>query len=168
MGFDMNYEITLAEPADAQCIASMSERLIEYGLPLSWDVPRVVRHMRRRDSIVIKAVGRDSGRDADALLGFGIMNFQQDAAHLSLLAVEPDCRRRKIGRGLLAWLEETAVTAGTFFISLEVRTRNTAAQHFYRALGYDEMDRVVGYYSGIEDAVLFARDLRVYTTEKFD
>jgi hypothetical protein len=28
------------------------------------------------------------------------------------------------------------------------------------------MDRVVGYYSGIEDAVLFARDLRVYTLAK--
>lgn len=162
----MNYDIALAEPVDAQRIASMSGQLIEHGLPPSWDVPRVVRHMRHRDSVVIKAVGREGEHDPEALLGFAIMSFQQDAAHLSLLAVEPDYRRLKIGRGLLAWLEETAVTAGTFFISLEVRAGNRAAQRFYRALGYDETDRVVDYYSGIEDAVLFARDLRVYTLAK--
>ncbi|MFQ5635469.1 MAG: GNAT family N-acetyltransferase [Gammaproteobacteria bacterium] len=133
----------------------MSGRLIECGLPRSWDAARVLRHMRRRDDVVIKAMS------GTTLAGFAIMSFADDAAHLNLLAVEPHCRRMAIGRGLMTWLEKSAVCAGTFFVSLEVRVDNHGAKRFYRALGYDETDVIRGYYNGIEDAAVFARDLRV-------
>lgn len=158
----MNCDIQPATIADAESIAEMSGRLIEYGLPRSWGVPRVVRNIRRRDDVVIKAVSGTS------VAGFAIMSFSDDAAHLSLLAVEPVYRRLAVGRGLLTWLEQSAVCAGTFFVSLEVRAGNHGARHFYRALGYDETDTVPGYYNGIEDAVVFARDLRVCVSPEAD
>lgn len=141
--------------ADAPHLSEMSGRLIEHGLPRSWQVPRVVRHMRRRDNVVIKA------EIEDQVAGFAIMSFTDEAAHLNLLAVEPQFRRMAVGRRLLTWLEESAVCAGSFFVSLEVRVGNRGARRFYRALGYDETDLILGYYSGLEDAVAFARDLRV-------
>ena len=151
----MEIDIRPAGIADAPHLSEMSGRLIEYGLPRSWGVPRIVRHMRRRDDVVIKAMERD------IVAGFAIMSFGDEAAHLNLLAVEPEYRRRAIGRRLLTWLEESAVCAGTFFISLEVRARNRGARRFYHALGYDETDVLPGYYNDIEDAVALARDLRV-------
>jgi len=154
----MNCEIQLAAPADAERISEMSGRLIEYGLPRSWDVSRVLRHIRRRDDVAIKAVAGTS------LSGFAIMSFSDDAAHLNLLAVESCYRGMAIGRRLLTWLEQSAVGAGTFFVSLEVRARNQGARDFYRALGYEETDVIEGYYSDIEDAIVFARDLRVCQT----
>lgn len=150
----MNRDIALATPADAVPIADMSRRLVEDGLPRSWTAPRVARHIGRRDNVVIKSVAES------ALLGFAIMGFSEDAAHLNLLAVEPAYRRRSIARDMLAWLEKSAICAGTFFISLEVRADNRGAIGFYRNMGYEETDVIAGYYSGIEDAIVFARDLR--------
>lgn len=154
----MDVVVRLATAADAQHIANMSGRLIEYGLPRSWLAPRIVRHVHRRDDLVIKAVS------ANTIIGFAIMSFADEAAHLNLLAVEPRCRRRAVGRRLLTWLEETAVCAGTFFVSLEVRAENHGARRFYRALGYDETELITGYYNGVEDAIVFARDLSVCHT----
>jgi ribosomal-protein-alanine N-acetyltransferase len=91
------------------------------------------------------------------------MQFGQDAAHLNLLAVDPRHRRRAIGRSLLAWLEETAMVAGTFVVRLELRAGNSSAQAFYEAIGYRETARVSGYYQGVEDAIQMVRDLRLAT-----
>jgi ribosomal protein S18 acetylase RimI-like enzyme len=51
------------------------------------------------------------------------------------------CRRRRgIARQLITWLEETALTAGTFTIGLELRATNFEARGFYAALGYRVTD----------------------------
>ncbi|MGI9343760.1 MAG: GNAT family N-acetyltransferase [Gammaproteobacteria bacterium] len=171
----VDYEIRLAEAADAHAIADMSRELIEHGLERSWTAARVARSIRHRGSTVIKAVvdvarvassmgdsavGR-SGMDNSAPAGFAIMTFADESAHLSLLAVGREYRRLAIARHMLTWLERTAVCAGTFFVRLEVRAANRGAAEFYRAVGYDEADLIEGYYNGVEDALVFAKDLRV-------
>jgi ribosomal protein S18 acetylase RimI-like enzyme len=144
-----------ARSSDATSIAAMSRRLIEAGLQPSWPTERVLRHVRHPESVVLTA------RAAGELLGFAIMQYGDDSAHLNLLAVEPGSQRRGIGRGLLGWLEETARVAGTFIIRLEFRATNERARAFYEALGYREVARITGYYQRMEDAVRMERDLRV-------
>jgi ribosomal-protein-alanine N-acetyltransferase len=102
-----------------------------------------------------------TARSDRGIAGFAVMCFGDDAAHLNLLAVEPAHRRRGIARRLLTWLEESALTAGTYLIGLELRASNLAAQEFYRALGYRETGRVPGYYQGVEAAIRMERDVRV-------
>jgi len=160
-----DYEIRLADAADALAIADMSRELIEHGLERSWTAARVARAIRHRNSVVIKTiiecapVACESANGAPA--GFAIMTFADDSAHLSLLAVGRKYRRLAIARRMLTWLERTAVCAGTFFVRLEVRAANRGAAEFYRAVGYDEADMIEGYYDGVEDALVFAKDLRV-------
>jgi ribosomal protein S18 acetylase RimI-like enzyme len=110
--------------------------------------------MRHPESIVLTA--RQSGTTA----GFAIMRFGDDAAHLNLLAVDPVHRRHGVARKIMTWLEETALTAGTFIIGLELRAGNQGAYAFYAAMGYRELGRVSGYYQGIENAIRMARDVR--------
>jgi ribosomal protein S18 acetylase RimI-like enzyme len=62
---------------------------------------------------------------------------------------------------MLGWLHETALTAGTFIIRLELRATSAAAHAFYRALGYRDAGRSPAYYQGVEDAICMVRDLRV-------
>ena len=149
----------LAQPGDATTIACMSKRLIEARLPWSWPPERVTKHIRHRDSVVLTA------RAAGELAGFAIMQFSDTTAHLNLLAVEPAYEGLGIGRRLVEWLEETAVTAGTFVIALEVRAANVGARWFYRRLGYREVRCIAGYYSGVENAVRMVHDLRVVCGE---
>jgi ribosomal-protein-alanine N-acetyltransferase len=89
------------------------------------------------------------------------MRYADDVAHLNLLAVDPSHRRRGVGRRLVRWLEETALTAGTFTIGLELRAENLGARAFYATLGYRELARIPGYYQGVEAAIRMQRDLRI-------
>ena len=146
------------EPAhlrDTARLAAMSGALIESGLRPRWGAERVAWHVRDPESVVLTA------RSDRGIAGFAIMRYADDAAHLNLLAVDPPYRRRGIARRLVTWLEESALTAGTYLIGLELRAGNAAAQQFYRALGYRETGRVPGYYQGVEAAIRMERDVRV-------
>jgi ribosomal protein S18 acetylase RimI-like enzyme len=149
------YRFELASPRDAAAIAALSRRLIEAGLPPAWTADRILCHIRRTDSVVL--TGRLQGR----LAGFAIMQFGEDSAHLNLLAVDTAHQRRGLGRQLMNWLHESALVAGTFDLSLELRASNVSAQRFYAALGYQNAGLIPGYYLGREDALRMSRDLRV-------
>src|SRR6478752_1447391 len=73
-------------------------------------------------------------------------------AHLALLAVELDHRKRGLGALLLAWLEKCAVTAGLELVQVEARADNQPALEFYQGQGYRQQGTVPGYYCGIVDA----------------
>jgi len=146
--------LQLARIEEAAALAQMSRALIETGLGHSWTAARIARQIQHPESAVLLA------KVAGATAGFAVMQFGDDSAHLNLLAVQPPHRRRGIARALLNWLEESARTAGTFSIALELRATSDAAYAFYRALGYQETGRVSGYYQGVEEAIRMARDLR--------
>jgi ribosomal-protein-alanine N-acetyltransferase len=151
-------QIAPALVADVQVIAEMSRRLVEVGLPWTWTPARVARHLHHHDSLVLAV--RAGGASNPTLAGFAIMHFGDDIAHLNLLAVDSRWQRRGLGRRLVEWLEQTAITAGTFSLCLEVRARSPVAQLFYREMGFTETGRVPRYYSGREDALRLAKDLR--------
>lgn len=150
----MKIAVGLATLEDAMPIAGMTARLIEAGLPHVWTHRRIANHISSSNSVVVTA------RDKLFMAGFAIMHFGEDSAHLNLLAVDPDYRRHGVGSRLIGWLEESSRVAGVQFISLEVRSSNHRALSFYSRLGYRETGVIPGYYSGIDDATLLARDLR--------
>ncbi len=148
-------ELRLARPEDARRISVMSRDLVEHGLPWSWGTARVTQQIRCPDTVVLTACSRDH------VVGFAIMRFLEESAHLNLLAVDVRYQRLGIGRRLIEWLEKSARVAGTFIISLEVRITNERARTFYRRLGYTELARIPRYYSGREAAMRMSRDLRL-------
>lgn len=156
-----DYSLELARGSDAARLAAMSQRLIEAGLRPSWTASRIGWHIRNPDSVVLTAKAGAVSFVAPVIIGFAIMRYSDDVAHLNLLAVDPVHRRRGVARQLIRWLEETAETAGTFIIGLELRASNESALQFYRKLGYRELDRVSGYYQGVEPAIRMSRDVRV-------
>lgn len=147
--------LRLAAAADAEPIAAMSHALIETGLPWTWTAQRVARNLARPETLVLTA------RDGERLAGFAIMQFGEERAHLSLLAVRADYQRQGIAGRMLGWLTESALTAGIASIHLELRESNIGARRFYLAQGFDETVRVPGYYRGVETAVRMRRDIRV-------
>ncbi|MEK7437242.1 MAG: GNAT family N-acetyltransferase [Pseudomonadota bacterium] len=147
--------LSLAAAADAAPIAVMSRDLIEGGLPWSWTPERVARNLAQRDTLVLAA------RDPALLAGFAIMQFGETRAHLSLFAVRAEYQRQGLGRRMLEWLTESALTAGIAGIDLELRETNIDARRFYLSQGFAETARVPNYYSGREGAVRMLREIRV-------
>ena len=152
-----NIRLGLARADEATAIATMSRQLIEAGLRPSWDEQRIGYCLRNRDCVVLSA------RDRRRLVGFAIMEFYDENAHLSLLAVQPGFQKQGIGRQLIEWLEASARTAGIFTIQLELRAGNDNARLFYERLGYREFGRKPAYYAGREDALRMSHDLAVAT-----
>jgi len=154
--------IRLAEQGEVKAIAEMSRDFIESGLGWRYDPVSIERAMRRRETVVLAAAERQTyvARERPSLSGFAIMDFGDERAHLVLLAVQPVQRRRGIGRRLVEWLLESALTAGIASVHLELRADNAAARRFYRALGFSETVLVPRYYNGREAAMRMIRVLR--------
>src|SRR3569832_1317614 len=143
--------IRLAKIGDAQAIAEMSRDEIEAGLAWSWTPARVRRSIADRSINVVVA------QAARSIVGFGIMQYGDEKAHLSLLAVRASRREHGVGRDLLDWLEECARAAGLERIELEARADNPDALAFYGLQGYRRFDTVHGYYQGRVDAHRLAK-----------
>jgi ribosomal protein S18 acetylase RimI-like enzyme len=146
--------VRLAISADAGEIADMSRELIETGLSWSWTRSRVARAIADADTVALIAC------DAERLVGFALMYFGDEHAHLTLLAVRPQYQRAGIGRHLVAWLVESGLVAGVAAIRLELRASNRVGRRFYERLGFAVTGRVLGYYGGVESALRMTRDIR--------
>jgi ribosomal-protein-alanine N-acetyltransferase len=150
---DSDFEIALARADEAPLIAACSRDLVEHGLRWRWTPARIRRAIAAKDMNVAVA------RTRSGLVGFGILQYLDDEAHLCLLAVVPSRRREGIGAALIAWLERTALDAGIGVIQLEARARNESARAFYSRLGYREVMLAGGMYGRDEDGVRIAKDL---------
>ena len=151
--------LRVARPHDAQAIARMSRDRIEAGLGWRWNEARVLQSLADPATNVIVAQSAGAVAARAEPLGFGIMKYRNDEAHLLLLAVRADACRRGAGTALVGWLEKSARAAGLGQIYLEARITNAAARAFYAELGYFEIQTLPGYYAGREACVRLAKDL---------
>lgn len=146
--------VRLARPADADDIAAMSRDLIERGLPWGWRPARVLGAIANPETNV--AVIREDGE----LVAFGIMEYLETDAYLSLFAVRATRQRQGLGKSLLHWLEASARAAGARRIRLEARRDNVAARSFYNELGYHETGIRRDRYSDGVDGLLLEKWLQ--------
>lgn len=145
--------IRLANAHDAYVIAEISRDFIEYGLGWNWTRRRVLKSIHDDTSNV--AVVYEQG----SVLGFGIMEYGMDTAHLVLLGVLPTQQKRGLGAALVAWLEEPARIAGVERIVVEARSDNPEAIAFYKKLGFKMLERIPGYYRETVDGIRLEKRL---------
>jgi ribosomal protein S18 acetylase RimI-like enzyme len=149
-----NITLRLAHVGDARTIAELSRDLIEHGLGWSWTRERVARNLSNPDTSAVVAC------ESERLIGFAIMYFGDEAAHLNLLAVRSEYQRAGVGRRMFEWLRASALVAGIAVVRLELRAANRPGRAFYASLGFDETGHVPYYYSGREAALRMALRLR--------
>jgi ribosomal-protein-alanine N-acetyltransferase len=154
--------LRLAKPADARLLARMSRDYIEHGLTWRWRTENVRRKIRAPETVVLVAELDVGG--VRFIGGFAVMDFdlgpELEKAQLTLLAVHPNIRRRKIGSQLLRWLHKSARVAGCQHIELQVRADNFTARRFYQTFGYQDEALIPGYYEGRKAAYQMKLRLR--------
>ncbi len=139
--------LRLADAADAETIAQMSRDLIESGLGWRYRTDRVRRLIGRRDTSSLVAC------DRSGTVGFAVLQFDDEHAHLTLLAVKPSHQRQGVARKMMQWQLESARIAGMVSVHLELRATNRPALHFYRTLGFAQTLVLAGYYEQREAAI---------------
>mmetsp|Transcript_5474 Transcript_5474/g.7580 ORF Transcript_5474/g.7580 Transcript_5474/m.7580 type:complete len:174 (+) Transcript_5474:45-566(+) len=94
-----------------------------------------------------------NGRLMGYILGKAEGNGKLWHGHVTAVTVSPDYRRLGVAKQLMAYLEKVSEEVYTaYFVDLFVRVSNNLAQVMYNSLGYTVYRRVLGYYSGEEDA----------------
>ena len=102
------------------------------------------------EGIVAESKGR--------LVGFAIGYLRRPGlGGVLTLDVEPEQRRRGVGRALFAELLARLERAGASEVRLEVDVRNTGAQAFYRSFGFRKLGRIPDYYGEGRDAFEMGR-----------
>jgi ribosomal-protein-alanine N-acetyltransferase len=146
--------IRLAQRGDAATIAAMSRDFVEAGLGWHYKPAVIARLICDPETITIVAC------DARCIAGFSILSLASDRAHLVLLAVRPEARRRGIAGRMLRWVLASAAVAGVASVHVELREANAAAIALYRSAGFTEAFRLPGYYRGRETAIRMVLALR--------
>ena len=102
------------------------------------------------------------------VIGFVGYWYILDEAHISTIAVRPECRGQGIGEELLVAALEHAQKLGAVEASLEVGVSNAVAQNLYRKYGFAEVGERKNYYrDNSEDALLMtAKPLQVRSKQQ--
>lgn len=146
--------IHLASTPHARQIAEMSRDYIEHGLGWRWTEQRVRRAIADTDTNTVVVLN-------DAIvIAFGIMEYEEQHAHLQLLAVRPEHRRKGLASAMIDWLESSARAAGAERIFVECRRTNDAARCLYLEHGYDEKTIEAAMYRRLDDGIRLEKWLR--------
>jgi ribosomal-protein-alanine N-acetyltransferase len=141
---DVAFTIAQVTAAD---VPALEELAHECGLAV--DFPAELRR-----SYALLWVARSS-RAPHAPLGFLLAWRAADELHLTDLGVTGAARRRGIARALVSQLLREGRERASRVVLLEVRASNAPALALYGTLGFEELDRRVGYYADTgEDAVV--------------
>ncbi len=146
--------IEFAKVSDVTEIGNLSRKYIENDLGWKYTPDKLKKLIKNRSKNVVVA------RKGNKLVGFGIMTYHEEQANLDLLAVKMIYRRRGIGKQIVKWLEEVALTAGIFNIFVQARKINNGAIKFYKKLGFEIIDEKSGYYRGQETGVIMSKNIR--------
>mgnify|MGYP005847783071 CR=1 FL=1 len=89
-----------------------------------------------------------------SLLALGCLWAIVDEAHLTIVAVHPQQRRRGLGQLILWGLLRAACDRQLARATLEVNAKNRAARSLYEQFGFQEAGRRRRYYANGDDALI--------------
>ena len=93
----------------------------------------------------------------EIVMGYVISRPVGTSSHIIAIAVDPEKRRREIGKTLMMETMTRLKRSGANNVWLEVRISNSDAIEFYKKLGFVKGGIVRGYYSDSEDAIILKR-----------
>jgi ribosomal protein S18 acetylase RimI-like enzyme len=130
---------TFTEADLPQVLALQEESLAASRTPVSR--AEEIARKRERDPELLLVAERD-GRLVGTVMG----GYDGRRAYIYRLAVASDCRRRGVGRLLVAELERRFRALGAVKINLLVYRENRGARQFWAELGYPQDTDTVNHY----------------------
>lgn len=97
--------------------------------------------------------------EGDGLVGFAGVMVIDEEAHITNMLVAPGHRQRGIGRQLMERLVEVSIEMGAKHLTLEVRSKNSAARQLYSRFGLVPVGVRPGYYADDDALVLWVHDI---------
>ena len=122
--------------ADVEAIIALWQRC---GLTRPWNDPAADIALARRNPNSTVLVGCDAG----AIVATAMVGHDGHRGWVYYVAVDPACRKKGLGRAIMAAAEQWLREAGLPKLQLLVRRDNAQAGEFYKSIGYEEADTIV-------------------------
>lgn len=101
-----------------------------------------------------------------SVVGYGGMWFILDEAHITNIAIDPECRNRGLGQVLIENMIKLGSANGIQYYTLEVRTSNIKAINLYKKMGFVDKGIRPKYYTDTgEDAMIMWKTVGEVTDE---
>ena len=123
------------EPRDESAVVDLWRRC---GLVVPWNDPHRDIAMKLQVNPELFLVGTVGGRVVATVMA----GYDGHRGWINYLGVDPDVRRRGLGRRIMAVAEAKLRERGCHKINLQVRSSNTGVIAFYERLGFQVEDRV--------------------------
>jgi ribosomal protein S18 acetylase RimI-like enzyme len=136
MSTDAALSIAPLEDADVAAVIALWQRC---GLTRPWNDPAADIALARQGSNAAVLLGRDS----DAVVASVLVGHDGHRGWVYYVAVDPQHRKKGLGRAIMAAAEEWLRARGILKLQLMVRPDNIQVQAFYETLDYDEQERIV-------------------------
>lgn len=126
---DAAHPIRPFHPDDTDAVIALWEKC---GLTRSWNDPNkdIERKLKVQPELFLVALA------GARIVGTVMAGYDGHRGWVNYLAVDPDARRRAIGRDLMQRAEEELLALGCPKLNLQVRDSNEEALGFYRSIGY--------------------------------
>jgi ribosomal protein S18 acetylase RimI-like enzyme len=124
------------EDADVAAVIALWQRC---GLTRPWNDPAADIALARQGANAAVLLGRDG----DAVVASVLVGHDGHRGWVYYVAVDPQHRKKGLGRAIMAAAEEWLRARGILKLQLMVRPDNIQVQAFYETLDYDEQERVV-------------------------
>ena len=111
-----------------------------------WTKGAYEREIDSPNSLLLAVLIQENDSATEKLIGIGCFWAIVEEAHLTLLGIDPDYRRKGLGELLLCQLLEKAIEWSLERATLEVRVSNESAIALYEKLGFAVAGRRKDYY----------------------
>jgi len=137
-----NVEISVAEKDDISAIAELEKMC--FSSP--WSEKAVLDTMSGENSLFL--VAKAEGKICGYIGSYSAL----DEGYITNVAVNPDFRRRGVGKALVGELIRQGKEKGLSFLTLEVRESNEGAIALYSDLGFENVGKRPRFYSNPTEA----------------
>jgi ribosomal protein S18 acetylase RimI-like enzyme len=123
-------EIRVFEESDERDVAALWKHAFAYPEPRNDPAAVIRRKMAAQRDLFFVAVA--DGKVVGSVMG----GYDGHRGWIYSLAVDPECRRQKLGTALIRQVEKALAERGSPKVNLQVLPSNAGAIEFYEKLGY--------------------------------
>lgn len=126
----------LIKPYVPEYESAVIELWRQCGLTVPWNDPELDIERKMKVDPELLLVGLIDGRVIASAMG----GYEGHRGWVNYLAVDPEHRRKGLGRKMMQAIEEKLLKRGCPKINLQVRSNNSEAAAFYDKIGYKTED----------------------------
>lgn len=142
----------ISEFSGGNSAQALAEICVQAKTAAAWSVENFQTETAQKTSKIF--IIRENQNNKETVLGFCAARFAFETAEITNFAILPQAQRKHVGTEIFAYTLNFLKTQGITEITLEVSSKNIAAQEFYKKFKFTAVSTRKRFYNMEEDALI--------------